>query len=365
MQVDEGYHIRHTDRIVSRVQCLLSMNTEQEATPTEGRDEAEVRTEPGGGPVLPGDDRSRMFAFEHRLFSVEGGYFAIQKSTGEAAFHVPLGELKGAIPLSTLRYEFRLQENSVDNRLLDVVEKSLRYVKEIRPYDSIPHELLDGRASWSVEERHRQTARNRLSLQLVSWMTGGEMSVSDTAKLAQLAEDPQTKQRVQEAFIRMAEKLGLGKDRRQEVVDMIENVAREFSYIEALRERFGRVRYVAAQLNVLGNLYRRDTSIRNDIFRMQVLIKPPLNNFDTAFGQVDAQTGEVLSVVKNLQAQIRFIRDTRDELHHRLMQWDDVIAQWDAATIERSAAIEILLKETYRFLARHFSQAAEWPLANR
>ncbi|HEV7369115.1 hypothetical protein [Arenibaculum sp.] len=325
----------------------------------------DVREERGGEAMLPGDDRSRMFVFEHKLFSVDGGYFAIQKSTGEAAFHVPLGELKGAIPLSTLRYEFRLQENSVDGRLLDVVEKSLRYVKEIRPYDSIPHELLDGRASWSVEERHRQIARNRMSLHLVSWMSGGEASVSDTAKLAQIAEDQQTKQRVQEAFTRMAEKLGLGKDRRQDVVDMIESIARELSYIEALRERFGRVRYVSSQLNVLGNLYRRDTGIRNDIFRMQVLIKPPVTNFDTMFGQVDAQTGEVLSVVKNLQAQIRFIRNTRDELHHRLMLWDDIIVQWDAATVERSAEIEILLKETYRFLARHFSQASEWPLTNR
>lgn len=311
------------------------------------------------------NDRSRIFSFEHKLFTVDGGYFAIQRSTGEAAFHVPLGDLKGAIPLSTLRYEFRVNENSADGKLLDIVEKSLRYVREIRPFDSVPHELLDGSASWSVEERHRQIARNRLTVQLASWMTGGESVIQDAARLEQAAQDPETKQRVQEAFTRLAEKVGLGKERRQEVVDMIDAVARELAYIEALRDRYGRVRYISAQLAVLNGLYRRDSGIRNEIFRMQVLIRPPVANFDTMFGQVDAQTGEILSVVKNLQAQFRFIREMRDELHFRLMLWDEMIDQWSSTPVEKSPEIETLLKETYRFLARHFGQAVEWPLASR
>lgn len=315
--------------------------------------------------VPPADDRSRVFAFQHKLFTVDGGYFAIQKSTGEAAFHVPLGDLKGAIPLSTLRYEFRVNENSADGRLLDVVEKSLRYVKEIRPYDSIPHELLDGTASWSVEERHRRIAHNRLTVQLASWLTGGESVIQDAVRLEQVAQDPETKRRVQEAFTRLAEKAGFGKERRQEVVDMIDAIARELSYVEALRDRYARVRYIGAQLAVLNGLYRRDGGIRDEIFRMQVLIRSPLANFDNMFGQVDAQTGEILSVVKNLKAQIRFIREMRDELHFRLMLWDDLTDSWTGIPVEKSSEVELLLKETYRFLARHFGQAVEWPLASR
>jgi hypothetical protein len=322
---------------------------------------AEAVTPVPAGP----DDRSRVFVFEHKLFTVDGGYFAIQRSTGEPAFHVPLGDLKGAIPLSTLRYEFRVNENSADGRLLDLVEKSLRYVKEIRPFDSIPHELLDGSASWSVEERHRQIARNRLTVQLASWMSGGESVIQDAGRLEQAAQDPETKRRVQEAFTRLAERAGFGKERRQEVVDMIDAIARELAYIEALRDRYARVRYISAQLGVLNNLYRRDGGIRNEIFRMQALIRSPVTNFDTMFGQVDAQTGEILSVVKNLQAQIRFIREMRDELHFRLMLWDEMIASWSSVAVERSTGIEVLLKETYRFLARHFGQAMEWPLASR
>jgi hypothetical protein len=170
------------------------------------------------------DDRSQTFAFEHKVFSMAGGYFAYVKDTKDAAFHIPLGDLKGAIALPILRTEFDLTPETNDGRLLGIVEKSLRYVKEIRPNDSIPHELLDGTASWSVEEKHRTIARNRLTVQLVSWLTGGETVMVDLTQLEQISDDPKTKARVQEAFTKAAEKLGIGAERKQEVVDMIEKL---------------------------------------------------------------------------------------------------------------------------------------------
>jgi hypothetical protein len=322
-------------------------------------------SEPAPVLELEEDDRSRTFAFEHKLFAVEGGYFAPVKDTLEPAFHLPLGDLKGAVTLPTLRVEFGIAKESRDGQLLDIVERGLRYVKEIRPNDSIPHELLDGTASWSVEERHKVIARHRLTMQLVSWMTGGESVIHDMLKLEQLADDPQTKQRVQEAFRRAAEKLGYGPERKQEVVDMIDVLARELSYIEALRDRYARIQYINTQLNFLSNLYKRDTSIRNEIFRMQALIRTPIANFDTMFNQCDAQTGEILAVLRNIAAQTKFIRDMRDELHHRMMLWDELIAKWDAITVDRSIEIEALLKETYRFLARNFALKSDWPLTTR
>lgn len=320
----------------------------------------EERREP-----LPGDDRSRVFAFEHKVFSVEGGVFAKIATTGEAAFHIPLGDLKGAIPLETLRYEFNLSPDSMDGRLLDIVEKSLRFMKEIRPGDSIPHELLDGRASWSVEPSHLATAKNRLTVQLVSWLTGGETVIVDLTQLEQIADDPTTRQKVSEAFTAAAEKLGLGKDRREDVITMVDTLARELAYIEALRDRYGHVKQIQRNLDILSNLYRRDQTIRNDVFRMQALIKTPIAAFESMFGEADAQTGEILAVLRNIQAQVKFIRDMRDELHFRLMLWDDLIVQWGAVAIERSPEVEALLKETYRFLARHFSTQMNWPLASR
>src|SRR5690242_419110 len=96
------------------------------------------------------DPRSQLFAFEHKVFSMDGGYFAYMKDSQEAAFHLPLGDLKGAIALPVLRMEFGLKPETKDGYLLSLIEKALRYVREIRPNDSIPHELLDGTASWTV-----------------------------------------------------------------------------------------------------------------------------------------------------------------------------------------------------------------------
>ena len=146
---------------------------------------------------------------------------------------------------------------------------------------------------------------------------------------------------------------------------MIDKLARELSYIEALRDRFGRVQYIGAQLHILSKLYKREPGIRNEVFRMQVLIRAPVADFDSMFTQADAQTGEILAVLRNIAAQTKFIRDMRDELHHRLMLWDEMINLWAITPTERSGEIEALLKDTYRFLARNFAVSNDWPLAGR
>src|ERR1700749_4003670 len=107
-------------------------------------------------------DRSTHFLFEHKVFTLKGARFALTEDGSTPAFHVELGTLVASLPLGTLRSEFSIDRESPDGVLLAIVEKSLRFVKEIRPGDSIPRELLDGTASWAVEERHRLRAKAHL-----------------------------------------------------------------------------------------------------------------------------------------------------------------------------------------------------------
>ena len=97
----------------------------------------ETRLAEGGSRGL-GSGRSTHFKFQHKVFSVEGSYFAHSRDTKEVVFHVPLGEIKGVLTLEVLRNEFGIEHDSPDGRLLGIIERSLRYVKEIRPNDSIP-----------------------------------------------------------------------------------------------------------------------------------------------------------------------------------------------------------------------------------
>ncbi|MQP64314.1 hypothetical protein GE253_03050 [Niveispirillum sp. SYP-B3756] len=302
---------------------------------------------------------STHFLFQSKVFSLPGGYFTLHEHT-EPVFAVHLGDVWGKIPFRTLRESFYIDDRSEDARLLGVVEKGLKYVKEIRPGDSIPRELLDGTASWRVEERHLTIARGRLTLQLVSWISGKEEMVSDPYELEKIVEDPQTKVRVQEAFSKLAKQFGLPEERKQEIVDKVDNLAREMSYIEALRERYSHIQKMMVKLAQSKRIFRTDQQLTNDIARMVALAKQPLGHFDDLFNQVDSQTAEVMAMLSTFDAQVTFIRHMRDELHTLLMLWDEMIDMWNGHDPERDTETENRLKRTYQFLAKNFLISKVW-----
>jgi hypothetical protein len=318
-------------------------------------------TASASAPYVPrGDDRVTTFAFQNKVFSLDGGYFSMTGDGREPVFHVMLGDLRASLPLPTLREAFKIATGSSDNELLGIVEKSLRFVKEICPNDSIPRELLDGSASWSVDDRHRLIAKSRLAIQVSTWLSGEETVISDLDRLQQLADDPATKQRVQNALGEIAEKLGLGREGKQQVMDKIDQFARELCYIEALRERCGSVRQIVVMLNRLMKTYRADKSVCEDIVRILQLLRTPVGDFDATFELIDAQTGQILNVLQRFNSQVEFVREMRNDLHQRLMKWDDLLAKWEGMSAARSPEAEALIKESYRFVAFHFPQMQVW-----
>jgi len=302
------------------------------------------------------------FAFEHTVFSVKDAWFSVSPASGEPVYNVPLGDVRATLPLDTVAGSFNIKEKSADAELLQIVKRSLRFVREIRPGDSIPAELLDGTASWTVEPHHREIAHARITVQLVSWMSGKPMDTIDVAELESIATLPETKKKVQEAFEVMAEKLGLGRDKKHEVVAKIEELAREMSYIEALRERAVKIQKLYAGFSVLMGVYKRERSILEDINRVRILMKKPVADIGEMFDQVDANTGEILNTLKKFASQIRYIRDMRDELHNRFMKWDGLLQEWSDISLERSARLDRLTRVTYQFAARHFPLNTEWGL---
>ena len=108
------------------------------------------------------EGKNTDFAFGHKVFSIDGCHFtSVHK--GEARFKLPMGDSFGSIAFPALRQEFGIDEDSADGKMLKTVEEGLKFVKNIHPGDSIPSELLDGSASWSVDSVHFDTSLNRLS----------------------------------------------------------------------------------------------------------------------------------------------------------------------------------------------------------
>lgn len=304
---------------------------------------------------------SQQFRFVHKVFSVPGSYFSPAADTGEATFYVPLGDVQGVLTLPQLASAFNLA-GTADGELLNVVRKGLAFVKRIHPGNSIPSELLDGSASWSVDDRHRVIAESRLRVQLGTWMAGKEASARDVTDLLKLANDPEIRDKMQEAITTIAERLGLGRARRVEVLDRVDRLARELSYIEALRDRFAAVKMIVMKLGQLAALYGPERGFSEEIRRVLVLMRKPMAEFEGIFVQIDGQTSEIISVLGNFERQIGFIREARDTLHSKFMPWDGLIGRWQDLAVEIGTPAEALLRATYRFMARHFSQDENWTL---
>ncbi len=319
-------------------------------------------TEPSAeAPARPAD-RSTHFLFTHKLLAMKGGHFSISATTEEPVFNVALGDLKAALTIPTLAEEFGLAPETDDGKLLAIIAKSLKFVKEIRPGDSIPRELLDGTSSWTVEPQHHATARARITVNLMAWLNGESATTNDPRAMLKIAENPETQARVNDAFADIAEKLGYGRDNKEKVLEQVDAVARELAYIEALRDRHGKIKMIDRKITDAGKMYRRERSIVEDVQRIQALMKTPIAEFGGMFQAIDAQTGELLSVLRNLKHQIDFVRNMRDELHTRFLRWEEMILVWDPVPSERGDAIEAALRTTYRFLARYFPQRTDWTL---
>ena len=305
-------------------------------------------------------DGNAVFDFEHKLFTLERARFEWSREQNQAYFYLQLGALDVALALPALRCEFGIVAGSRDDKLIDIASSGLRFVKEIRPGDSIPRELLDGSASWSVDDRHRALAKARLSAQMAGWLAGSDQGASTPAQLLNLAEDPSMKERVQIAFAEMAESLGLGRERKQEVIDRIDLCARELAYIEALREQIAELVVIRQKVGALAPHFRGERVIIENLSRVQILLGKGLAEFSGMLMNIEAQTGEVLSLVRNIDSQVRFIRNVRDQLHRGLMAWSEVAARWRDLPVERSQAAEDAIQRLYRFLATRYAPEKKW-----
>ena len=203
-------------------------------------------------------------------------------------------------------------------------------------------------------------ARGRLTVQLVSWITGSEMIVVDIDELEQIVEDPQTKARLKTAFNAIAEKLGITENAEQYITDRIDDLTQELSYIEALRDRFKNIRAISENLARVTQLYRTDRNFVSEVARMQGLLKRPLKEYDAIFEQADAQTGEIVGALKAFETTVTFIRKIRDDLREKLIEWEELLHAWDGVPIEKSQTIEQLQKMTYRFLANRYMESKVW-----
>jgi hypothetical protein len=304
------------------------------------------------------DERSTTFLFEHKVFDVPDVYFALT-SDRKPALHISYGDLRAQIETRSLRRGFAIAPESADDRMLAVVEQSLRFVRRIRPNDSIPREVLDGTASWAADEIHREIAHGRLTLQLASWMTGNTAHVRRD-QIGALVNNPAVVERVQAAVAEIAQRIGIANDEKQVIVDRIAAFAQELSYVEAIRERFDGMRLIEQKVAKLLAIYKIDRFVGENLMRVSALIKTPIARFEIMFGDIDKSTSDIVGICQSYDERVVSLRRTRDDLFELYMMWEPILDGWKTVPIEKCKPAEDLIRNTFQFLARHYPQQTAW-----
>lgn len=309
----------------------------------------------------------RKIELEHKIFKTfEECHFQKSDISDEALFVLKMAE--GSIvslPLLAICREFDIDPESKDGDLISLIDQALNFINILRPGDNLPLEVLTGEASWEVDEAHQAIAYNRITMQLVTWMSGSEELITDPDQLMQIADDPNTKKKINQAFDEVAEKLGIGKGNREEVVSLVHQVADELSYIETLREQYGKILMVDRKLQDLRRIYAHEKGILETVTQSIRLLDDAKKKFETTFDELDANTGEIMSVLRNFTSQRQYIRAKRDDLYKRLRAWQPLIIQWEELELERGPLAVRLIRDTYQFLAPRFMKVKQWLLMTK
>ena len=148
-------------------------------------------------------------------------------------------------------------------------------------------------------------------------------------------------------------------------MELVEGIADELSYIEALRdELLFRAQSMAARLGALSTNGQSNTERQAMLGRVRRLLHLGLQQIAARFTDVDAQTGEVMSTLRNIDSQRAFIRSNRDWLYRSRRAWEPILAEWAAAPTTLDDAAWLRVGRTYQFLAPRYMPSQEWESAS-
>ncbi|HYE49820.1 MAG TPA: hypothetical protein VEB20_09535 [Azospirillaceae bacterium] len=305
-------------------------------------------------PTTPQPAPAAVFDFQHRALRLENALFTLTGQAMEPVLQVDLGDARGTIPLRQVQDMFAIPADSPDGRLLQLVASGLKHVRFIRHGDRVPSEILDGTASWSIDDRHREMALIKIGSGILKAITGSRAAVP-----AVVDEGDEAKRRMREAAAEIAALAGLPPTRKQEVVDRIEVLANELAYLEALRDHFKPVFDIPRKLREMGKTFRGDRELDFQLRRIQDLLKTPVATFSRQFEEVDAGVGEPVSALKQYDATVKLLRRHRDALHYETMAWGDIPQRWRTLNPAKDEAL-FELSGLYRFLAGRYLTTRVW-----
>ena len=300
--------------------------------------------------------------FEHPGFAALGPLqFRLTNGDYLAALAIRVDGNDVVVPLHAIGPLFGLAPDSADARMLTLIEQALKFVPFLRLGDALPSEVVTGEASWEPSVLNHQVAVTRLQRLLVNWIGSKSASAITPQMLTASLDDPSVRMLLQEAMGRAGAELGIPGGGTA-VAHLIEALAGELAFIEALRERLlDPIRGMVRRLGRASGDPAMSGSRRETLLQVTRLGMAALAQVVGRFEDVDGQTCEIVPALRNLERQRSFLRPHRDWLYSMLLAWTPLLRAWDE--VPGGAVDEGLWKvieESYRFLAPRYMAVQEW-----
>lgn len=303
------------------------------------------------------------FHFEHRLFNVPGIWFGKTADLRDAGLYIPMGDFTACLTLDSVRESFRIEPGSPDDAQLDQVREALDYVKRITPGERIPREVVDGTASWSVEDPHRALARAKLALRLArAYGVACDRPAGHDGMVA-FGTDGRAQAAIGAALEKHAERhLGASADgaARTEIANLAEAVVHESAYIEALREKMAFLPRICERIGASRQRFQSDVTLSEEIVMMHSLCRRPRDAQAELMATVDRILDDPVSCLRAWPAASEQVRNGRNAMHRLAVDWSELEPKWRSPPLNETALAN-LLRETYRFLAMRYSRDDVWP----
>ncbi len=312
---------------------------------------------------LSSQGQTAYFNFEAAVFRLPGAYLAFDEVSGEASQYVPMGGFVACIPFARLRREFEIEPDSHDSRLLNLAGQALKHVQRIYVGDSIPHEIIDGSASWSFSKEHGMIARGRFYHSLLSWAGYVENETPNDSYCLSFADGSFAEKWMGAALEKLAKSVGLdGPQISDQLAQSLDDLAREYAYIIALREHFQVIFCLPEHFEKARNSPRSTDEEREEYARMLALMRIPLRKATGVFNKAKSILDDPPAMVKDHADFITALRLQRDHLRADCRLWKPVLKAWSARIGSRHDTVE-RRRETYRFLAKNWAAGEEWGMS--
>ena len=302
-----------------------------------------------------------VIAFDHGFFRVlDGAYFRMSDpQEGRAMLAGMLGEHNVALPLRGIAREFRIDEESPDGIMLDLVGRGLKFVPVLRVGDRVPLEVLSGRASWEPEPEYEALAQKRIALQIVTWHRGAQKVLIDSDAIDAELEKDGDGGKGQDALDALAVKLNL-----EDPQAIIDSVVSEVARIEMLRDRYRAICRIKGKLDVFMGLRANELSVVTELDSVLRLIGFPIRQFSKQLREADSGITDVEAIFAKHEKVCATLEAQRNELFSWMSAWVKVIETWQ--TVDPSQPGDFsLLEQTRilnRFLAPRYMPVDEWKL---